>query len=134
LIEPGRRDRVERRFFDAKLKRHGQFTSNLVGVWGRPVPNGVTIFSRMRAPVRPLRLAEGRRDVAQRSPRGTRRVLFAVQKRLKLSTRNFVDFKTTARATFLPSFVPIQRRVQICQLSEGPQSRRQNRDLEKRAV
>jgi len=63
------RGRVELRFFHAKLKRHGRFTSDLVGMWGRPVPNGLPIFNRMGAPVRPLRLAEGRRDVAQRSPR-----------------------------------------------------------------
>jgi hypothetical protein len=54
-IENGR---VCSRFFDAKIKRHGRFTSDLVGLWERSVPNGATIFSRMRAPVRPLRHAE----------------------------------------------------------------------------
>jgi len=63
------RGRVELRFIDAKLKRHSRFTSDLVEVCGRPVPNGMTIFSRMRAPIRPLRHAEGRREVNQRSPR-----------------------------------------------------------------
>ena len=57
-------------FFNAKLKRHGRFTSDLVGLWwGWSVPTGTRIFSRTRAPVRPLCHAEVRRDTAQRSPR-----------------------------------------------------------------
>jgi hypothetical protein len=61
------------------------------------------------------------RKFAETSPNGclgTLRVLFAVQQRLKRSTRNFVDFETTAQATFLTSFVPIQRSVQIRQLTK----------------
>ena len=52
------------------------------------------------------------RKFAETSPSGrlgTLRVLFAVQQRLTISTRNFADFETTARATFLTSFVSIQR-------------------------
>ena len=50
------------------------------------------------------------------------RVLFAIQQRLMILTRNFADFETTARATFLTSFVPVQRSVQIRQLPDGPQT------------
>jgi hypothetical protein len=50
---------------------------------------------------------------------GTLHVLFAVQQRLAISTRNFADFQTTARATFLTNFVSIQRSIQIRQLSDG---------------
>ena len=113
-----RRGPGELSFFDAKLKRHGRLSSYSVGLWGHSVPSGATIFSWMRAPVRPLRYAEVRRDIAQRRL-GTLCVLFAVQKRLMISMRNFADFETTARATFLTSFMPIQRSVQIRQLSDG---------------
>ena len=49
--------------------------------------------------------------VTETSPSGIKsrylHVLIAVQKRLTISTQNFVYFETTARATFLTSFVPI---------------------------
>ena len=67
--------RDELRFFDAISKRHGRFISDLVGLWGLLVPNSLTIFSRMRAPVRPLRHAEVLREIAHRSPRYTPRSL-----------------------------------------------------------
>jgi len=67
--------RVELRFCDAKLKRHGRFTSDLVGLWRRSGPSGATIFSRTRAPVRPLCDAEVRRDIAERPHRYLPRTL-----------------------------------------------------------
>jgi hypothetical protein len=65
---------------------------------------------------------------------GTLRVLFAVQQRLRISTRYLADIETTAQATFLANFMPIQRSVQIRQLSDGPKTNRRKRDFQKREV
>jgi len=70
------------------------------------------------------------RKVAETSPSGRLASLYPPRSLRRsetadISTQNFVDFEMTVWATFLSYFVPVQRRVQICQLSDRPQTWRQ---------
>ena len=112
------RGRVGLRFFDDKLKRLGRFTSYSVDLWGRSVPSGSTIFSWMRAPVRPLSRAEVRRDIAQRLPRYPPRSL------RRSATAEEIDAQLRGLRDDCTGNVPDEFRVHTTKHSNSPSFRR----------